>query len=158
MSSVFFRGRDDIRSAEIFFLKKTASFVSRVLGKKFNGICVSGSKKLDARELAPVEKILSIRDIFQGAVNLKTLPLVGLRLDVGGKTVDALINTDECWAQLCDNHDQPTMPLDRHVSYVLKEIFSLIERCLPSSVEREKLISGKNQTSPYLISEKLCTP
>jgi hypothetical protein len=123
ISSVFLSGDADIRSAEVFFLKKPSSLWGRLSCKKFCGVCVLFSRRLDAKELAPVRKIFSIQDIFLGRALKSTPPSVGLRLNVSGREVDALVSVEGCWVKIFSCGETFTLPLDRHSAFVLRELF-----------------------------------
>lgn len=126
VSSVFLRGCADIRSVEIFFLEKPKSLWSRITSRKFHGAHVLFSRKLDERELAPISKMLSIRDIFLGRPQAKSPPSVGMRMNVGRDQIDVLTDAPECWIEVIAQGERVLLPLDRHAAFVMGEFFSHI--------------------------------
>jgi len=111
-----------IQSAEIFFMGVSPVCTHAKYASSFRGKSVFSSRKLSKRELAPIRKIFSIRDIFLGIRNQQGEADIGLKLFLeNGQEVEALVSMTYFWMSASSRYEERLLPLDPHVAFLLRE-------------------------------------
>lgn len=115
-----------IKEAELLILEKEVGSL-RGVGDVFWGHRVAFRKKLSPADLAPLRKIFSIRDIFRGPITNTGLAEIGLRVSFEHEgEFEILVSTSSCSLTVVSDRGRETLPLDRHVTYLVREAVGII--------------------------------
>lgn len=123
-----------VEQGEIFFLAPRKPW-SRIGAGTFHGERVRTVRRLSAREMAPVIKLLSMKDVYLGAPDKSSAPVLGVRVQSPSGFLDALFSFEGRWVRFFKGGNDWVMPLERHSVYLLRTI---VETSLKGAVARSQ--------------------